>query len=93
MFNYEPETRTNIEELYNERIAAFNNAMNERIIGTKLELEFQKRQNEVIRKEKEYLESENFLDRKRTKSTYRRNQELIKENARLKQKNNLLENQ
>lgn len=24
MLNYEPETRTDIEELYNERIAAFN---------------------------------------------------------------------
>ena len=29
MFNHEPETRTDIEELYNERIAAFNVALNE----------------------------------------------------------------
>ena len=87
------ETRTDIEELYRERIAAFNFALNQRITGTKLELEFQLRQNEVIRKEKEYHELENFMDRKRTKSTYKRNQELVQENARLKQKIILLENQ
>ena len=56
--NYEPETRTNIEELYSERIAAFNVALNERITGTKNDLEFERRQNKILRDNIEFLELE-----------------------------------
>lgn len=87
----EEETRTDIEELYIERIAAFNKALNERL--EKFEISFDKKQLEILRAKNEFLEMENFMDRKRTKSTYRRNQELVQENARLKQKIILLENQ
>jgi len=77
---YETEERTNIEELWNERIAAFNVALNERITGTKLELEFQKRQNEVIRKEKEFNEIEQLDLKKKLTKTYWNNSELRKQN-------------
>ena len=56
--NYEPETRTDIEELYNERIAAFNQVLNERIIGTKNDLEFERRQNKILRDKIEFLDLE-----------------------------------
>lgn len=91
MVNYEPETRTDIEQLYSERIAAFNIALNERI--EKFESSFDKKQLDILRAKNEFLEMENFMDRKRTKSTYRRNQELVQENARLKQKIILIDNQ
>lgn len=55
---YEPETRTDIEELYNERIAAFNIALNERITGSKNDLEFERRQNKILRDKIEFLDLE-----------------------------------
>lgn len=55
---HEPETRIDIEELYNERIAVFNVALNERIIGTKNDLEFERRQNKILRDKIEFLDLE-----------------------------------
>lgn len=86
------ETRTDIEELYLERIAAFNNALNEKLSHRTKEFEFEKRQNEIIRKEKNFLEDENRGLRKQLAYSYLRNSELKIKNHNLT-KNNLLENQ
>lgn len=92
MLKYIEETRTNIEELYNERIAAFNNALNERIIQTTNDLEFERRQNKFLRATNEYLELEIMNEKKRIVASYRNNSKLKEENQRLRKKY-LLENE
>lgn len=90
--NYEPETRTDIEELYNERIAAFNVALNERITSTKSDLEFERKQNEILRNEKNFLEMENYSIKRQLQLSYNRNRDLRIENLSLRKKY-LLNNQ
>ena len=86
MFNYEPETRTDIEQLYSERITAFNVALNERITQTKLDLEFEKRQNKILRDKIEFLELEINNEHRRITASYRNNSKLKEENQRLRKK-------
>jgi hypothetical protein len=82
----EEETRTDIEELYNERIAAFNAALNERIMQTQIELDFERRQNKILRADKDYLEMENMEINRRLRFSYNRNSELKAKNSKLIQK-------
>lgn len=86
MFNYEPEIKTDIEQLYSERITAFNVALNERITQTKLDLEFEKRQNKILMDKIEFLELEINNEHRRITASYRNNSKLKEENQRLRKK-------
>lgn len=81
MVNYEPEIRTDIEELYNERIVAFNNALvqrlNEKSNVLDLNLQIDKLHNLLKSSESRYLnvhQQNNLLRRKELDKSMEKNE-------------------